>query len=188
MDTLKSKEAVTRAGPGTKNVVNSNKVRPETDSFTDRFRNAFIRKAKNDVTRYVIDQYFEGLKSGAEPESIIALFSEDVDFDIPAHEKRALWMEPGSGRTGVADFIYNLHEETASIDFEVGSILVDGAEAVALGVMESRAGNTEEVIKSEFAMNFTVHNARITCFRLFENSLAITAQVVRNQELVSSYY
>lgn len=180
MNTLKTKETITRAWPGTKSVVNSDKVMPETDNFTDRFKKAFIRKAKNDVTRYVIDQYFEGLQSGAEPESIVALFSEDVDFYIPGHGDLIPWREHGSGRAGVADFINKLREEAASIDFDVQSILVDGAEAVALGVLASRVGSTEEVIESEFAMNFTVDNARITRFRLFEDRLTVAAsQIIR---------
>lgn len=187
MRTFESEELLDWQNPHQEKSGGSGMLPLEAENYTDRFRKAFIRKAKNDVTRYVIEQYFEGLQSGTKPESIASLFNEDVDFYIPGHPEPVPWSGRRSGRAGVADFIYTLREETASIAFNVRSILVDGAEAVALGELESRVKSTGEVIESEYVMTFTVHNAIITRFRLFKDSVAV-AQVVRNQEPVSSYY
>lgn len=194
MNTLKTEETITRQSSGTKRVVDFEKLLPETDKYTDRFKEAFINKVRNDVTRYIIEQYFEGLESGAEPESIASLFNENVDFYVPGHTVLFPWTGRRKGRAGVADFINDLHSKVDSIVLDVRSMLVDGAEAVVLGGMESRVKNTGKILETEFVIAFTVHNALITRFRLFEDhcSFALSAQVAKDkeqkQELVSSHY
>lgn len=177
MRTLEREEILDWQRPVHKNAENSGTLAVEADNYTDRFRKAFINKAKNDVTRYVIEQYFEALESGAEPESVASLFSENVDFYIPGHIELVPWIEHKKGRAGVVDFINKLRNKMESIDFKAESILVDGAEAVALGELEAQEKYTGKTTISEFAFAFTVHSASITRFRLFEDSFAVSEAV-----------
>lgn len=177
MNILKTEETITRQSPGTKSVVSSEKLMPETEKYTDRFKEAFINKVRNDVTRYIIEQYFEGITSGADPKSIASLFSENVDFYIPGHTAPVPWNGRRKGRAGVVDFINKLRKDMESIGFKAESILVDGAEAVALGELEAREKHTGKTTTSEFAFAFTVHSALITRFRLFEDSFAVSQAV-----------
>src|SRR5690625_231573 len=125
MNTLKTEETITRAGPGTKSVVGSEKWLPETEKYTDRFKEVFINKVRNDVTRYIIEQYVERITSGADPESIASLFSENVDFYVPTQVKLVPRIGRREGRAGVVDFINDLREKIDPIIFDVRSILVD---------------------------------------------------------------
>lgn len=188
MRTLEREEILDWQRPVQKKAEDSGTLAVEADNYTDRFRKAFISKAKNDVTRYIIEQFFERIESGAEPESIASLFSENIDFYIPGGTKLIPWIGRRRGRAGVADYFHELREKIEPTIFEAGSILVDEAEAVASGELEYREKYTGKTIESEFVIAFTVHNALITRFRLFEDSFAVAQTANKQkQKLVSSY-
>ena len=188
MRTLEREEILDRQRPVQKNAEDSKTLPVEADNYTDRFRKAFISKAKNDVTRYIIKQFFERIKSGAKPESIASLFSENVDFYIPGGTELIPWIGRRRGRAGVADYFHELREKIEPTIFEAGSVLVDGAEAVASGGLEYQEKRTGRTIESEFVIAFTIHNALITRFRLFEDSVAVSqAAKKQKRDLVSNY-
>lgn len=183
MNTLKTEETFTRQSIGTEGIVDFEKLMPKSEQYTDRFKKVFINKVRNDVSRYIIEQYFEGLESGAEPESIASLFNENVDFYIPGHTALFPWTGRRKGRAGVVDFINKLRENLESINFKDRSILVDGAEAVALGELEAREKHTGKTTTSEFAFAFTVHSALITRFRFFEDCSTASSAVCAENNL-----
>lgn len=137
-------------------------------------------KISSDVTRNVVQQYFDRIQSGAEPEAIAALFSEDVDWNIPGNVDLVSWIGRRKGRVGVANFIRDLREQDQPIRFEIRSIVVAEEKAVALGEFASRVKKTGKVIESEFAFEFTVQDGLIVRYRLFEDSFAV-AQAVQGQ-------
>lgn len=131
------------------------------------------KRTSSDVTRTVVKQYFDRLQSGAKPEAIAALFSEDIDWNIPGNINLVPWIGRRKGRSGVVDFIRELREQDEPIRFEIRSIVVEGEKAVALGEFASRLKKTGKVIESEFAFEFTVHSGSIVRYRLFEDSFAV---------------
>jgi N-ethylmaleimide reductase len=137
------------------------------------------KQASSDVTRTVVKQYFDRVQSSAEPAAIAALFSEDVDWNIPGDVDHVPWIGRREGRSGVAAFIHDLKEQDEPIRFEIHSIVVEGEKAVVLGEFASRLKKTGKVIESEFAAEFTVQDGLIVRYRLFEDSFAV-AQAVQN--------
>lgn len=145
-----------------------------TSADQDRIRILRGKKTTSDVTRNTVSQYFDWIQTGAEPESIAALFNENVDWDIPGNIDFVPWIGRRKGRGGVADFIRDLREQVEPIRFKIRLIVVEGEKAVALGELASRVKKTGKVIESEFAFEFTVQDGPIVRYRLFEDSFAVT--------------
>lgn len=135
------------------------------------------KQASSDVTRTVVKQYLDRIQSSAKPEAIAALFSEDVDWNIPGDVDLVSWIGRRKGRNGIADFIRDLREQDEPIRFEIHSIVVEGEKAVTLGEFASRVKKTGKVIESEFAIEFTVQDGLIARYRLFEDSFAVAQAV-----------
>ena len=129
------------------------------------------------VTRRAVNELFEKLQAGATPESIATLFSEDVDWHIPGDVDLVPWIGRRQGRLGVAAFFRDLRQRVEPLRFEIRSIVVEGDKAVALGELESRVKSTGNVIETEFAIAFTVRDALIVRYRLFEDSFAVARAV-----------
>ena len=135
------------------------------------------KQASSDVTRTVVKQYLDRIQSSAKLEAIAALFSEDVDWNIPGDVDLVSWIGRRKGRNGIADFIRDLREQDEPIRFEIHSIVVEGEKAVTLGEFASRVKKTGKVIESEFAIEFTVQDGLIARYRLFEDSFAVAQAV-----------
>ncbi|MBD3885670.1 nuclear transport factor 2 family protein [Phormidium tenue FACHB-886] len=150
-----------------------------TSADRDRIQIFQGEQPSSDVTRNVVKQYFDRLQSGAEPEAIAALFSEDVDWDITGDVNLVPWIGTRKGRRGVANFIRDLREQDESIRLEIRSIVVEGEKAVVLGEFTSQIKKTGKVIESEFALEFAVQNSLIVRYRLFEDTFAV-AQAAQN--------
>lgn len=148
-----------------------------TSSHTERVRLLRGEAAPADTTRAVVNRYFETMKTGAAPEAIAALFSETVDWEIAGDTERVSWIGRKTGRAGVASFVRELFERIEPVRFEVGSILVEGQRAVALGALSSRVKGTGKTIETEFAIDFTVGDGLITRYRMLEDSFAVAQAV-----------
>ncbi|WP_394832053.1 nuclear transport factor 2 family protein [Pendulispora rubella] len=145
-----------------------------------------------DVTRSVVNRYFQAYRERQPPEAIAALFSEDVDWNIPGDTSRVPWIGRKVGRAGVADFVRGLRERVESLRFEVRSVLVDGEHAVALGELATRVNSTGKVIESPFTFEFTVRNGLITKYLMLEDSFAVREAVLPDIEarrkIVENYF
>lgn len=137
---------------------------------------------EKDAVRRTVNRYFEMVGTGAAPESIASLFGENVDWNIPGHTALVPWIGRRTGRRGVADFFHGLREQVESIRFDLHSILVENDKAVALGELVSRVRDTGRVIESEFAIEFTVRDALIVRYRLYEDSFAVAQALVRAED------
>lgn len=130
-----------------------------------------------DATRAAVERYFELLRSGADPQTLAALFNENVDWIIAGDTARVSWIGRKVGRAGVASFFAELREKIESVRFDRHRLLVDGNRAVVLGELVSRVRPTGKLIETEFAFDFTVEDGLITRYRMFEDSVAVAAAV-----------
>jgi len=130
-----------------------------------------------------VNRYFQSMRERAAPEVVAALFSEDVDWDIPGDVGRVPWIGRKTGRAGVADFVRGVRERLEPIRFEVRSVLAEGEKAVALGDLESRVKTTGKVIKSPFAFEFTVKDGLIVKSLMLEDSFAVLQAVLPDTEV-----
>ncbi|MCW9705546.1 nuclear transport factor 2 family protein [Fodinibius salsisoli] len=141
----------------------------KAQNYTDEFKKAFIRKVTSDVTRYVIEKYFEAMNTGAESDTIASLFSKDVNFYSPDHDKPTNAMTDGYKK--VINCVQELKIKMKSIFFNIKSMDIDGEEAVVLAKLTARQRKTGEAIYEEFSFQFTVHNGEITRFRIYKNDI-----------------
>ena len=110
-----------------------------------------------------------------EPEPVAALFAETVDWDVPGDE-RVPWTGARSSRDEVADYFKTLWSETDTEQGEnaVSQILVDGADAVVLGVFTQTLRATGRRFATPVALHITVDGGLITRLRLYEDSHAVS--------------
>lgn len=128
----------------------------------------------NKQTERTINELFSMVKAGATPFELSQLFSSNVDFYIAGDTEHVPWIGKKNDKKEVASFYTQLAEFVESIQFEIEDILVKGKRAVVLGHLISRVKKTGKVIKSEFAFDLTVDDQKITRFRLFEDSFAVS--------------
>ncbi|MDD2763630.1 MAG: nuclear transport factor 2 family protein [Opitutaceae bacterium] len=131
----------------------------------------------SDITREIVNRYFARVGSGAEPEAIATLFSEEIDWDIAGDVAHVPWIGRRKGRAGVAGFFRDLRQWIEPVRFEVRSTVVHDEEAVAVGELVSRVKSTGRTIESAFAISFTMRDALIVRYRLFEDSFAVAQAV-----------
>lgn len=152
-----------------------------TQNYSNQFKQAFINKAMSDVTRYVIEQYFEAMNTGSESDVFASLFSKDVNFYVPDHEKQTY--QGNNGYQKVNSCIQELRIMMKSIVFDIKSMDVEGEEAAVLAELTARQRKTDEAIHKDFSFQFTVRSGRITRFRIYSNNLTTAELTGKMQEL-----
>lgn len=130
-----------------------------------------------ETTRAVVEEFFRRAGSGASPEHMAEMVSDDVDWFVAGDTSVVPWIGRKTGRAGVAEFYRQLRSLVTSERFDVSEIVVQDDRAIALGYLESRVKSTGKLIRSEFAFDFTIRAGRIVRFRLFEDSFAVAHAV-----------
>jgi ketosteroid isomerase-like protein len=133
-----------------------------------------------ETTRQIVNEYFSSMRAGVAPDEISSLFSDTIDWNIPGNTEIVPWIGRRRGRSGVAEFIRDLRDQTLPIHFKVRTIVVEGENAVALGDLEIRIQSTGKIIKSEFAFYFTVREGLIVRFRLFADGHAVSDALIKD--------
>ena len=144
-----------------------------TSADRDRIRILRGEAAAGGGARAALERYLAAMRSGATPEAVAALFTEDADWDIPGAVDRVPWIGRRSGRAGVADFVRALWDGIEPIRFDITAIAAEGDRAFAAGDLESRARRTGRIMRSEFVIDVTARDGLISRFRLLEDSFAI---------------
>src|ERR1700757_5482535 len=109
-----------------------------------------------------------------EPEQVAAMFAEPVDWDVPG-DARVPWVGARSRREEVAEYFRTLWSvcDTGQTDTAVSQVLVDGSEAVVLGVFTQTIRATGRRFSTPVALHITVSDdGLITRLRLYEDSHA----------------
>ena len=112
--------------------------------------------------------------SGAEPNEIASLFSEDLEYEIAGDVSAAPWIGKKKGRKAFAEFMRDLHAMVEPLKYEVHDIVANDRRAVILGELAAKARTTGKTVETAFAYVLTVVNGEITQFRMFEDSFAIS--------------
>ena len=124
------------------------------------------------ATRETVDAFFQRL-AAPEPETIVQLFADPVDWFIPGNEALAPWLGRRGTRDDVVAFFRLLFANVEPLRAEVQHILVDGETAIATGEFASRMLATGKVVESIFFIQFTVRDRQIVRYRLLEDSHAV---------------
>ena len=105
------------------------------------------------------------------------LFAETVDWDVPG-AGTVPWTGPRHTRGEVADYFKTLWSlcDTTQTENTVHKVVVDGADAVALGVFAQTVRSTGRRLTTPVALHITVgDDGLINWLRLYEDSHAVAA-------------
>ncbi|MFI5650138.1 nuclear transport factor 2 family protein [Streptomyces anulatus] len=130
-------------------------------------------------TRTVIEELLRRIGEG-NPERIAEMYAEQGDWKLSwpeaEHGRSATpWIRHRSTRADAAAHYrelaeYHVPEEVAT---EVERILVDGSDAVVLGVIRQTARSTGHAYRARFALHLTVADGLVTRHHVYEDSLAV---------------
>ncbi|MEV2258327.1 nuclear transport factor 2 family protein [Streptomyces anulatus] len=130
-------------------------------------------------TRTVIEELLHRIGEG-NPEHIAEMYAEQGDWKLSwpeaEHGRSATpWIRHRSTRADAAAHYrelaeYHVPEEVAT---EVERILVDGSDAVVLGVIRQTARPTGHAYRARFALHLTVADGLVTRHHVYEDSLAV---------------
>ncbi|MEV0651049.1 nuclear transport factor 2 family protein [Phytomonospora sp. NPDC050363] len=128
-------------------------------------------------TRAVIDQFLANTATG-DAEGIAALFADEVDWKLNWPERpfaETPWIRSRSKASEVAAHFISIaeHHIPEKAGFSGLRVLVDGADAVVLGVIEQTARPTGRAYTARVALHFTVEEGRIVRYHVYEDSLAV---------------
>jgi ketosteroid isomerase-like protein len=118
----------------------------------------------------VAKTFLAKISSGASPDDVAALFSHDLDWNIPGDAGVLPWVGHKTGRWAVADFVRDSGRIIERISFEVHDVLTNGDRAVILGGLSSRIKSTGKILDTAFAIVLTIAGSEITRFVMLEDS------------------
>ncbi|WP_191248989.1 nuclear transport factor 2 family protein [Amycolatopsis deserti] len=136
-------------------------------------------------TRAAVAEFLVRLAEG-EPDRIADLFAGSVDWELdwPASGHPAVpWIRARSTRADVADHFralnsFHVPEKRGG---EMPRVLVDGRDAVVLGVIEQTVRATGRPYTARCAVHLTVEDGLITRYHVYEDSLSV-AQALAGKE------
>jgi uncharacterized protein len=128
------------------------------------------QKQNSDIAQKLL----AGIGEGADPDTIAALFSGDVEFEIPGDDGVLPWIGRKTGRSAVADFIRGTRSLTEQVKFDIQDVLASEDRAVIFGELATRIKATGKMIESAIAIILTVSDGAISRFQMLEDSFAVS--------------
>ncbi|MFH9391926.1 nuclear transport factor 2 family protein [Streptomyces sp. NPDC017556] len=130
-------------------------------------------------TRAVIEELLRRIGEG-NPERIAEMYAEQGDWKLSwpeaEHGRTATpWIRHRSTRADAAAHYRELaeHHVPEQVATEIERILVDGSDAVVLGVIRQTARLTGRAYRARFALHLTVADGLVTRHHVYEDSLAV---------------
>jgi len=120
-------------------------------------------------TREIINNFYKALASN-KLETLVELFAETIDWDIPGNEELAPWLGKRTKRNEVREFFKLLWQSVEPISAQIDHILVEDNFAIATGHFSSKMNRSGQVYSSMFSAHFTVNDSLIVRYRLQEDS------------------
>lgn len=135
--------------------------------------------ATSTSTRTVIEELLRRIGEG-NPERIAEMYAEQGDWKLSwpeaEHGRTATpWIRHRSTRADAAVHYRELaeHHVPEHVATEIERILVDGSDAVVLGVIRQTARPTGRAYRARFALHLTVADGLVTRHHVYEDSLAV---------------
>src|ERR1700739_2705718 len=147
---------------------------PNSYLTTIQFRSRLEDMSPSKTTRATLHQLLSRL-SRFEPQRVAELFAETVDWEV-AGDERVPWTGARSGRAEGAAYFDTLGAgcDPAVAENTVSQVIVDGSDAVVLGVFAQTIRATGRRFSTPVALHITVSDdGLITRLRLYEESHAV---------------
>jgi len=120
----------------------------------------------------IVQAGYEKFGSG-DIEGLLALFTDDIDWSVP-HIENAPFTGNRLGLEEVAEFFKGLTEAEEFSYFEPTEFIEQGNRVVVLGRVKATVRATGRTYESDWVHLFTVHDGKITNFREFFDTEAVS--------------
>ena len=114
------------------------------------------------------------LGSGAAPDQVAALVSEDVVFEVPGDATAFPWIGAKAGRQAFAEFVRDQRELLIPNTFRVDDILVSDTRAVILGELSGTVKKSGKTVATYFAIILTIADGQVRRFQMLEDSFGVS--------------
>ena len=125
----------------------------------------------------IAQQLLAGINEGRPPETLAAMFAEDLCFEIQGDDGVLPWIGHKTGRQAAADFLREIRVLTEPVKFEVEDILGSLHRAVIVGELATRIKSSGKIINTQFAIVLTISGDEITRFQMLEDSFDLSRAV-----------
>ena len=125
-------------------------------------------------------QLLAGIGESRPPETLSAMFAEDLRFEIQGDDGVLPWIGHKIGRRAAADFFREIRVLTEPVKFDVEDILGSTDRAVIVGELATRIKSSRKVNHSQFAIILTISGDTITRFQMLEDSFDLSRTVRGN--------
>src|SRR5258706_15280133 len=102
-----------------------------------------------------------GLAESRPPETLSAMFAENLRFEIQGDDGVLPWIGHKTGRQAAADFFREIRVLTEPVKFEVEDILGSPNRAVIVGELATRIKAPGKIINTQFAIVLTISGDEI---------------------------
>lgn len=112
--------------------------------------------------------------------NIMALFADNVKWEIPGNESAIAWLGRRNNQSEVETFFKLLWEATEPVSAEIHKILFDPTDAIVKGVFTTRMLTTGNIVTSVFFIHFVVREGLIVEYTLLEDSYAVSRSLTES--------
>lgn len=124
-------------------------------------------------TEKIITKFLDYLTT-RDLDALVALFAEEVDWDIPGNQAKAPWLGKRHTQEEVRGFYELLWKYTEPVSANISHIFVDDTAAVVAGNFSTKMLPKGEVVDSPFYITIRVEQEKINYYRLLEDSYAVS--------------
>jgi ketosteroid isomerase-like protein len=125
----------------------------------------------------IAQQLLAGIGEGRPPETLAAMFAEDLRFEIQGDDGVLPWIGHKTGRQAAADFFRDIRALTEPVTFEVEDILGSPNRAAIVGELATRIKSSGKIVNTQFAIVLTISGDKITRFQMLEDSFDLSRTV-----------
>src|SRR5271170_3587875 len=122
----------------------------------------------------IAQQLLAGIGGGQPPETLAAMFADDLRFEIQGDDGVLPWIGRKTGRQAIADFIRDVRALTEAVTFDVEDILASDSRAAIIGALQTRIKATGNIIATQFAIILTITGDVVTRFQMLEDSFDVS--------------
>jgi hypothetical protein len=125
----------------------------------------------------IAQQLLVGIGKGDPPETLGAMFDEDLRFEIQGDDGVLPWIGHKVGRQAATEFFRDMRALTEPIKFEVEDVLGSADRAVIIGELETRIKSSAKTVNTQFAIVLTISGEKIKRFQMLEDSFDLSRAV-----------
>lgn len=122
----------------------------------------------------IAQEFLGKLGSGDTPENVAALFSENLEWNVPGDVDALPWIGKQVGRKAVMDFVVNTSKLLNREKFDVHDIIANDTKAIILGELGSQLKATGKSAETAYAVVLTIADNQITHFLMLEDSFGVS--------------